>query len=103
MLWQSCGAEEVWVLAHVQREGLPQVGRIPGEGAGHKSAVEGGHDEHRSPCQPSHVIPNNVPEQFSVRFVRVEMKYVWFQLPVLQSIAKQNSGMNEVDSSLTLQ
>jgi hypothetical protein len=82
MLWQSCGAEEVWVLAHVQREGLPQVGRIPGEGAGHKS--------------------NNVPEQFSVRFVRVEMKYVWFQLPVLQSIAKQNSGMNEVDSSLTL-
>jgi hypothetical protein len=35
--------------------------------------------------------------------VRVEMKYVWFQLPVLQSIAKQNSGMNEVDSSLTLQ
>ena len=39
--WQPCGAEEVGILAHVQREGLPQVGHVPGEGAGHQPGGKG--------------------------------------------------------------
>lgn len=35
-----------------------------------------------------YTLPNDVSEQLSVRFVRVEVKYIWFQLPILQSIVK---------------
>ena len=50
-----------------------------------------------------YTLPNDFSEQLSVRFVRVEVKYIWFQLLILQSIAKQNCSTNEVNGSLALQ
>ena len=81
-LRKTCGAEETWVLTHVQWKHLPQVGHVPGEGAGHQSA-----GRHTAPCSSwaaGSTLPDNVPEQLIVRLLWLEVEHIWFQLSILQ-------------------